>query len=140
MADITFHSDEAPAGELAQGVIRNLVAYNGQVAPPENRMALAVYATTGERLVGGVVGFTHWHWLFVSHLWVADDERHAGLGTQLMTRIEQIAMRDGAVGAHLDTFDFQALPFYERIGYEVFGTLHDYPPGFNRNFLTKRFN
>jgi GNAT superfamily N-acetyltransferase len=139
MADITFHTDEAPNSELAQRVVRNLVAFNEQVAPPEDRKPLAIYALQGDSLVGGVVGFSHWRWLFVSHLWVSDDERHVGVGSQLMTRIEQMAIRNGAVGAHLDTFDFQALPFYERIGYEVFGTLQDYPPGHNRLFLTKRF-
>lgn len=38
---------------------------------------------------------------------------------------------------YLDTFDFQARPFYERHGYEVFGTLDDYPPGHSRFFLRK---
>jgi GNAT superfamily N-acetyltransferase len=138
MPRITFVTDEAPTPERVQSVIRNLVAFNEQVAPPEHREAVAVFAAIGDRLVGGVVGFTHWNWLFVSHLWVAEDERLAGVGTHLMSRIEHVAIRRGGIGAHLDTFDFQALPFYERIGYSVFGSLPDYPPGHNRNFLMKR--
>jgi hypothetical protein len=32
---------------------------------------------------------------------------------------------------------FGARPFYERLGYSVFGELPDYPPGFSRVFLRK---
>jgi hypothetical protein len=38
----------------------------------------------------------------------------------------------------LDTFSFQARGFYEKLGYCVFGTLDDYPPGHSRFYLTKR--
>jgi hypothetical protein len=37
----------------------------------------------------------------------------------------------------LDTFDFQARGFYERNGYELFGTLDDCPPGHKRYYLKK---
>src|SRR3982074_3040906 len=33
----------------------------------------------------------------------------------------------GCVAARLDTYEFQARPFYERHGYEVYGTLEGYP-------------
>jgi hypothetical protein len=39
----------------------------------------------------------------------------------------------------LDTYSFQARGFYERLGYAVFGTLDDYPPGQSRIFLHKAF-
>ena len=35
------------------------------------------------------------------------------------------------------TFSFQARPFYESLGYEVFCTLEDYPPGHRRFFMKK---
>jgi len=37
----------------------------------------------------------------------------------------------------IDTMDFQALPFYERHGYSVFGVLDDMPRGHQRFFLKK---
>jgi hypothetical protein len=48
------------------------------------------------------------------------------------------AIRRGCRGAYLDTFSYQARPFYEKLGYAVFGTLDDYPPGHQRFFMRKR--
>ena len=33
--------------------------------------------------------------------------------------------------------DFQALPFYEKCGYIIFGALEDYPIGHSRYFVRK---
>jgi len=38
----------------------------------------------------------------------------------------------------VDTHEFQARPFYERLGYTCFGELNDYPKGFRRFFMWKR--
>jgi len=37
----------------------------------------------------------------------------------------------------LDTFEFQARGFYERLGYTCFGELKNYPTG-SRFFMSKR--
>jgi ribosomal protein S18 acetylase RimI-like enzyme len=84
------------------------------------------------------MGYTHWEWLFVSHLWVDERLRGQGWGGRLMARIEEAAVRRGCHSAHLDTFSFQALGFYEKQGYARFGTLPDYPRGESRYFLSKR--
>jgi ribosomal protein S18 acetylase RimI-like enzyme len=39
----------------------------------------------------------------------------------------------------VDTFKFQAPGFYQKLGYEVFGVLPDYPRGRRCFFLHKRF-
>jgi len=54
-----------------------------------------------------------------------------------MATLEQAARQRGCQYAHLDTFSFQARPFYEDLGYTVFGTLDDYPPGHQRFFMQK---
>lgn len=89
-------------------------------------------------LVGGASGQTFWGWLHVQDLWVHASARGAGLGSRLMDAIEAEAVRQGCTGAHLDTFSFQARPFYERRGYEVFGVLEGFPPPHARYFLKKR--
>lgn len=63
--------------------------------------------------------------------------RGQGYGTKLMAAAEAEARRRGCRDAYLDTFSFQARPFYERCGYEVFGTLEDFPTGHQRFVMRK---
>ena len=55
-----------------------------------------------------------------------------------MTAAESRARERGCIGVYLDTFEYQARPFYERLGYELFGTLEGYPPGYRQYYLAKR--
>jgi hypothetical protein len=57
-----------------------------------------------------------------------------------MEDAEAYALSRGAVGATLETYSFQARPFYERLGYEVFSTLGGYPRGHIKFFLKKAFS
>lgn len=88
-------------------------------------------------VIGGLIGRTVWGWLHIEELWVAEPHRRSGLGTQLMNAAEGEALRLGCHGAYLDSFDFQAVPFYQLLGYEVFGLLQDFPVGHTRYFLRK---
>jgi GNAT superfamily N-acetyltransferase len=86
---------------------------------------------------GGLFGRHLWSWLYVEILWVDEGLRGAGWGTRLLEQAEDEARRAGCNRALLDTFEFQALPFYRQHGYSVFGTLDDFPPGFRRYYLRK---
>lgn len=100
---------------------------------------LAVFARDADgNLVGGASGLLNWTWLHVALLWVSAEHRDQGLGSRLLGAIEAAAAERGCTRAHLDTFSYQAKPFYERHGYRVFAVLHDYPPGHQRIFLNKR--
>lgn len=89
-------------------------------------------------VVGGLLGQTNLGWLFVAALWVATARRGCGLGGALLDAAEVEAHRRGCVGVYLDTYSFQARPFYERRGYRVFGALADCPPGATKYYLSKR--
>lgn len=54
-----------PRPEDRQLVVDRLVAWNLTVAPPEGHRQLLVLSHTGDELVGGLAGHTHWNWLFV---------------------------------------------------------------------------
>lgn len=129
--------NEAPDAEL-RAVVQGLVAFNARHTPPENWRPLVLLARDGDgALRGGLLGSTHWDWLYVSHLWIDDEARGGGLGRRLLLAAEAEARARGCRHAHLDTFSFQARGFYESLGYEVFGELPDFPPGHSRFFLRK---
>lgn len=88
-------------------------------------------------VLGGVLGQVWGGWLQVTYLWVAEAARGAGHGTRLMEHAEAYARARGAIGATLETYSFQARPFYEQLGYEVFSTLDGYPLGHVKCFMRK---
>jgi GNAT superfamily N-acetyltransferase len=101
-------------------------------------LPLAVFARDGDaRLVGGISAMVNWNWLQIALVWISPELRRSGLGSRLLSRIESAARERGCTYAHLDTFSYQARPFYERHGYELFATLDDYPSGHQRFFLRK---
>jgi GNAT superfamily N-acetyltransferase len=118
-------------------VLTHLRAFNRERAEQPEFEAFSLGVRDGEALVGGLVGEIGWKWLFVELLWIAESHRGRGLGGRVLQTAEAEAIRRGARHVYLDTFDFQARPFYERQGYEVFGVLEDYPPGHRRFFLRK---
>ncbi len=88
--------------------------------------------------LGGLTGYTWAGWMHVNFLWVTETLRAQRHGTRLMDAAEAFAVEHGCVGATLETHSFQAPGFYAKRGYEVFGTLEDYPPGHSKLFLRKR--
>ncbi|HEY5801084.1 MAG TPA: GNAT family N-acetyltransferase, partial [Burkholderiaceae bacterium] len=86
---------------------------------------------------GGLWGMTGFGWLFVQLLSVPDDLRGQGVGRELMAMAEAEAKARGCSGVWLDTFEFQARGFYEKLGYQQFGEIAEYPPGYARYFLKK---
>jgi GNAT superfamily N-acetyltransferase len=127
---------EADAQVVQRGLIEHALASG--VEPRNYRLLAVVLRDDAGTVVGGLVGATVWGWLHVEELWVAERLRGHGWGTRMLERAEREAVQRGCHGAHLDTFDFQALDFYQRLGYEVFGALDDFPTGHVRYFVRKR--
>jgi ribosomal protein S18 acetylase RimI-like enzyme len=115
-----------------------LSRYNLQFAEPDRHKFLNILVKDPSgQLVAGLLGETFWRWLYINILWVHEDHRHAGLGSQLVARAEAEAIRRGCRHAYLDTLNFQAPGFYRKLGYTNWGTLDDFPPGHQRIFLKK---
>jgi GNAT superfamily N-acetyltransferase len=129
---------EQESAELLRGIVlEGLRAYNRTYTDAAISVPLAVAARAGDTIIGGLVGETHWQWLHVELLWVAESYRGRGLGRRLLRAAEDEARLRGVRHAYLDTLDFQARPFYEREGWVVFGVLEDYPPGYKRFYMRK---
>ena len=139
MADalhITLETSPQPAEE--QVVFDGLRAFNVSVIGDPKIQPVDVFVRDEQgRVIGGLVGQIKWRWLYVSKLWLPDSLRGSGTGTRLMQTAEDHAWREGCLGAYLDTFEYQALPFYLKLGYELFGTLDGYPPGYRQYYLKK---
>jgi GNAT superfamily N-acetyltransferase len=140
--DPTVTLTDTPDATARSVLLRGLMGFNAtQVGHPEDSHLLALLLSdpaTGE-IIGGLWGDTLFGQLHISLLFVPETSRHAGLGRRLMGDAEAEAIRRGCAGAWLNTFSFQARGFYEKLGYTVFGTLDNQPPGYSRFFLKKTF-
>lgn len=139
MDEIELVVDTDPQTRDIEALGRGLTEHALPVTGVAGFRPIAVFARDRQgTLVGGVQGLVNWTWLHVALLWVAAEARHRGLGSRLLDAIEAAGRERGCTMAHLDTFSYQARPFYERHGYELFATLDDYPVGHQRFFLRKK--
>jgi ribosomal protein S18 acetylase RimI-like enzyme len=116
----------------------SLNQYNNQQGGESHGKNLCfVLLTPEQEIVGGVIGETHWDWLYISLMWVKAELRGQGYGHRLLTLAEEEGRQRGAKNVYLDTFSFQAPDFYEKHGYKVFGQLDNFPVGHTRYYLTK---
>jgi GNAT superfamily N-acetyltransferase len=138
VSDLRVVLEESPHADDARVVREGLLQFNrGLIGDPEETQ-LGVFARDGSgRVVGGLLGHVKWKWLYVAKLWLPDELRGRGVGTRVMREVEQYARRRACHGIYLDTFEYQALPFYEKLGYEQFGVLEGYPPGYRQYHLRK---
>ena len=138
--DLDIVLTDTPSSEDRAAVLKGLIAFNEAHAGPHAWQSLAVLVrdpATG-RTQGGLCGASFAGWLFVELLWLPEALRRGGIGTRLMRAAEAEATRRFCRGVWLDTYSFQARGFYEKLGYTLFGTLDDCPPGFQRFYLYKR--
>ncbi len=124
--------------ELGKFIVHGLVHYNCNRTGGYDSTPLTVRLENAGRCLGGLVGRTYWGWLHIETVWIEEQSRGLGLGERVVREAENEARRRGCHGAFLDTFDFQAKPFYEKMGYSTFGHLENFPSGHERYFMKKR--
>ena len=132
---------DTPTDADRDAILAVLAGYNAAQGHPAHRVPLAVLIRDAAgATIGGLWGRSAQDWLFIEYLAVPEALRGQAIGTDLMRRAEQAARDRGCVGIWLDTFAFQARPFYEKLGFGTFGTLDDHPVGSARHFMAKRID
>lgn len=130
-----------PEKDDVDAALKPLIAFNRNAVGDGGFQPFAVTLNdpaTGEA-VGGLAGISDYDWLILHFLFVPEALRGRGHGRALVERAEAYARERDLVGVWADIFSFQARPFYERLGYSVFGTLDNHPRGSQRHFMQKRF-
>jgi GNAT superfamily N-acetyltransferase len=122
---------------IRRGVQTHAIAAIGM---PEEMWSAAHFFLQNDdgEIVGGALGDIWGDWYFLDVLWVDRPLRGQDNGGRMLAAAEKHAIERGCKGAHLDTASFQARPFYEKLGYTVFGTLEDHPVGHSHYVLSKR--
>ena len=138
MASCSVTLETKPEPGDMRAIIKGLTEFNGsktEGATPE--YLVVTVRDDGGAVVGGLVGATYLGWLQVHAVWLPDALRGYHYGSEIMAVAEREALRRGCPRVFLETFSFQALPFYEKCGYTIFSRLPDFPAGGARYALTK---
>lgn len=134
--DIALEAEPKPSDITA--VVKGLAEFNQAHTGGAMPQHLLATVRDGQgAVVGGLFGATYLGWLQIHSVWLPDGLRGRDYGTRLMAIAEGEALRRGCAHVFLETYSFQALPFYEKCGYSVVSQLPDFPPGGARYALTK---
>ncbi len=110
--------------------IRNkMIEFNLRHFPEElkdryEELKLHLVSEEGD-ILGGIVGEFCWNWLEIQYLFVEEEHRKSGYGRILIRELEKMAIERECDFIKLDTLSFQALGFYLKEGYEIYGTIEN---------------
>ncbi len=141
MSELLLDITNAPEREDITALLHGLDSHNTSktgrpFAPPK---PWAVFLRNAAQAIEGGIYAESWaDWLHIKYVWVADALRGQDWGTRLLDQAEAEAKARGCVGIYLDTFSFQALGFYEKRGFALYGSIPDFPTGYVRHYLCKR--
>lgn len=104
----------------------------------EKDTKFAVFAKDNKgNVLGGIRANAFWNYCIIELLWLSEDSRGLGVGSQLINAAESFAKEKGFEYMRTETLSFQAKPFYEKLGFKQFGELADYPKGHTTYCLVK---
>lgn len=129
---------ENTESQKAQEIGDLIRSYNRSKREEAESEPLNIYVEddSGE-LMAGLVAETFGNWLEIEYLFVKEDLRGQGIGSQLLQRAESEAKKRNCRFAFVNTYQFQAPAFYQRHGYKEVFSLKDYPYTGQRHYYQK---
>ena len=133
---------ENPSKADSNVIIQGIKSYNkNHIANDvvfEKDTTFSVFARDDKgNIIGGIRASAFWNYCIIELLWLSDETRGKGVGSALMEKAESYAIKKGFEYMRTETLSFQAKPFYEKLGYQVFGELQDHPKGHTTYCLVK---
>ena len=134
-----FELTENPPPDAFQKIWAPLLRFNEHAVGTANARTLAILLKepTTDELIGGLWGRSLWASLYIDMMFVPETLRGNGIGTSLLRQAEQEAIRRGCRNMWTETYAFQARPFYEKLGFNIFVVWTVPRPSFPRFFLKK---
>ncbi len=129
---------ENTESQKAQEIGNLIRSYNRSIRETAESEPLNLYIEDEQgQLLAGLVAETFGNWLEIEYLFVKEDLRGQGIGSQLLQQAESEAKKRNCCFAFVNTFQFQAPAFYQKHGYKEVFTLKDYPYTGQRHYYQK---
>jgi len=129
---------ENPEQALIDFLDKQIADFNWANWEVSKRLPLAVQVKNDQgEVVAGAAARTFGDWLLIDTLWVSEALRGQDVGNKILTELEMAGKKRGCVKCLLDTLNFQAMPFYQKYGYEIQWTQEGYPKTGCKYFMVK---
>ena len=132
---VRLENTESQKSQIIGDLIRSYNRSKREVAESEP-LNLYIEDEHGE-IMAGLVAETFGNWLEIEYLFVKEDIRGQGIGSQLLHQAESEAKKRNCRFAFVNTYQFQAPAFYQKNGYQEVFILKDYPYTGQRHYYQK---
>lgn len=139
MADVSFNIKENP-GEEAIGIAKKaLNQYNLQSEYGESidKGSIFIAVDLDGKDVGSCLCHFRGNWLEIHTIWIVEEHRTKGIGTQIIQKLEELVKQKKLLGIMVPVTEFQSPEFYIKEGFEEFGRLENYAGKFARIYFKK---
>jgi N-acetylglutamate synthase-like GNAT family acetyltransferase len=136
MSNIKYSVENNPPATDDKVLRNGIVDFNSQIIN-EKATHFSVFAKDGPKVIGGALIWQHSDALYIDVLWCNEKYRKKGIGTKIITMIDDVAKNKGLPKIFVDTYDFQAQDFYKKHGFYCIGTIPKYLKDYDRIFMRK---
>lgn len=124
--------------QLDESVVSSGVFDHGRLlASDGNAQTLACFLRKDGEVVAGGLGRTEYKRLFITSVWVTEHLRGQGIGSALISRMEQEALARECQDALIETLLEPNVRLYERLGYRSLARIPQYIGDFTRHIMVK---
>lgn len=131
--------------EIEPDKIRNMLSakiktFNYPFLGTYDLKRFAFYKESDGQIIAALSGFfiPQHRTMRIEYVWVCEIFRYQGIGTALFKRLEDFAIEKECYCIQLSTMDFQGHSFYQKLGYEVVGTLSKWFCNCDEIFFSKK--
>jgi GNAT superfamily N-acetyltransferase len=129
---------DEPEQALINFLDKKIADFNWAHWEVNERKPLAIQITDDQGgIIAGSSARTFGNWLLINTLWVDESLRGKKVGTRILAELEKAASERGCTLSMLDTLNFQAMPFYEKHGYQTKWVQEHYPKTGCKYFMVK---
>lgn len=101
---------------LYKGISEN--AFQKKGLPPMEPFSIML-KDQKQTILGGLSGVIFYGSLYVDSLWLDESIRSQDWGTKLMLETEKMGREKGVRFINLNTMDWEAVPFYQKLGFSI---------------------
>ncbi len=117
---LKIHYDANPNSEETKQIWRGIAENAKQVSGLDAGNGFAFYLKDESQMIlGGCSGYIFYGSIYVDLLWVHESLRNQHYGAQLMQHAEALGRENQCKIMTVNTMDFEARPFYEKLGFKV---------------------